>query len=137
MAAARDVLERLLMALNAHDIEAARQLYLPNARIVTATGRRLDADAYSQMHRKTLAAFPDLLLEVTRWVENEREGTVATEEVLTGTHRGTFAGLPPTNRPVRLPIAHVTRVVEGAIVERVAYHDTAGILRQLQGKPTL
>jgi steroid delta-isomerase-like uncharacterized protein len=137
MAAARNVLERLLEALNAHDIEAARRLYSPRARIVTATGRRLDADAYSQMHRKTLAAFPDLLLEVTRWIEDDPEGTVATEEVLTGTHRGTFGGLPATNRPVRLPIAHVTRVVDGTIVERVAYHDTAGILRQLQGKPPL
>jgi steroid delta-isomerase-like uncharacterized protein len=137
MAAARDVLERLLEALNAHDIEAARRLYSPRARIVTATGRRLDADGYSQMHRKTLSAFPDLLLEITRWVEDDEQHTVATEEVLTGTHKGTFAGLPPTNRPVRLPIAHITRVVDGAIVERIAYHDTAGILRQLQGRPPL
>src|SRR5579871_1291933 len=31
MAAARDVIERLLEALNAHDIEAARRLYSPRA----------------------------------------------------------------------------------------------------------
>jgi predicted ester cyclase len=48
-----------------------------------------------------------------------------------GTHRGVFAGLQPTGRPVKLPICHVTRVVDGKIVERIAYHDTAGILRQL------
>ena len=30
-------------------------------------------------------------------------------------------------------MVHVTRVVEGRIVERVAYHDTAGIVRQLAG----
>ena len=48
-----------------------------------------------------------------------------------GTHKGTFAGLSETGRRVRLPLAHVTRVVDGKIVERVAYHDTAGILRQL------
>jgi len=32
---------------------------------------------------------------------------------------------------VTLPMAHITRVVDDHIVERVAYHDTAGILRQL------
>jgi predicted ester cyclase len=39
--------------------------------------------------------------------------------------------MSPTGRRVKLPICHVTRVVDGRIVERVAYHDTAGILRQL------
>ena len=77
----------------------------------------------------TVTAFPDLEMRVERWVE--QDGVVVTEEVMEGTHRGTFAGLQPTGRPVKLPICHVTRVVDGRIVERVAYHDTAGILRQL------
>jgi hypothetical protein len=29
-------------------------------------------------------------------------------------------------------MTHITRVSKGLITERVAYHDTAGILRQLQ-----
>jgi ketosteroid isomerase-like protein len=48
-----------------------------------------------------------------------------------GKHLGSFAGLDPTGRRVRLPMVHITRVRDGHIVERVAYHDTAGILRQL------
>ena len=56
---------------------------------------------------------------------------VATSFVFSGTHKGTFAGIAPTGRRVKLPMMHLYRVVGDQIVERVAYHDTAGILRQL------
>jgi len=80
---------------------------------------------------QVLRAFPDLRMTVQRWVEDGE--VVVTEEVMEGTHRGEFAGMAPTGRRVNLPMVHVTRVVEGRIVERVAYHDTAGIVRQLTG----
>ena len=126
----RAVVERLNETLNAHDLEAGRALYAEDARLIPATGRLMDLDGLCRMLEMSLTAFPDLEMQVQRWVVDG--DTVVTEEVMVGTHKGPFAGLAPTGILVRLPMTHITRVSDGRIVERVAYHDTAGILRQLQ-----
>jgi len=125
----REVLEQLHVTINRHDPAGGRDLFHPEARIVAATGRVMTLAGLARLLTDTVTAFPDLVMRVERWVE--QDGVIVTEEVMEGTHRGPFAGLAPTGSPVKLPICHVTRVVDGKIVERVAYHDTAGILRQL------
>ena len=131
MGDAGSVVAELNETLNRHDVSGGRKLYSTDACLVTAQGRRLDPDGIDAMVRVTLRAFPDLEMTVLRWVE---EGDlVVTEEVMEGTHQGEFAGIAPTGQRIRLPMVHVTRVEDGRIVERVAYHDTAGILRQLAG----
>lgn len=125
----RDVVIRLNQCLNDKDLEGARRVYAAGARMVTAGGRHIDLDGHDRMLQATFTAFPDLALTIVRTV---CEGdTVVTEEVMEGTHVGHFAGLAPTGKRVRLPLVHVTRVQDDRIVERVAYHDTAQILRQL------
>jgi predicted ester cyclase len=125
----REVMEKLHETINAHDPRSGRDLFDPEARIITATGRVVTLAGLGQILLDTLAAFPDLEVRVARWIESG--DVVVTEEVMEGTHKGVFAGMSPTGRRVKLPICHVTRVVDGRIVERIAYHDTAGILRQL------
>ncbi|HSS11017.1 MAG TPA: ester cyclase [Acidimicrobiales bacterium] len=130
MADARAVVEQLVGTINAHDTAAGRQLYAQQVRAISAAGRHLDLDGVDRILESTETAFPDFHIEVIRWIV--ADDTVVTEEVMEGTHKGIFAGLGPTGRRVRLPMLHVTRVCDGRIVERVAYHDTAGILRQLK-----
>lgn len=125
----REVLEQLHDTINRHDPLGGRDLFHPDARIVAATGRVMTLGGLARLLSDTATSFPDLVMRVERWVE--QGDVVVTEEVMEGTHKGDFAGLAPTGRRVRLPICHVTRVVDGKIVERTAYHDTAGILRQL------
>lgn len=125
----REVLEQLHDTINRHDPLGGRDLFHPDARIVAATGRVMTLGGLARLLADTATSFPDLVMRVERWVE--QGDVVVTEEVMEGTHRGDFAGLAPTGRRVKLPICHVTRVVDGKIVERIAYHDTAGILRQL------
>jgi predicted ester cyclase len=125
----REVMEKLHESINAHDPRSGRDLFDPEARIVTAAGRVVTLAGLGQILLDTLAAFPDLQVSIARWVESG--DVVVTVELMEGTHRGVFAGMSPTGRRVKLPICHVTRVVDGRIVERIAYHDTAGILRQV------
>ena len=125
----REVMDKLHETINAHDALRGRDLFDPAARIVTATGRVVTLAGLGQILADTLAAFPDMKVRIERWIE--QGDVIVTEEVMEGTHKGTFAGLSATGRRVKLPICHVTRIVDGRIVERVAYHDTAGILRQL------
>ncbi len=125
----RATVESLIDAINAHDPDRACGLFADSARVVTATGRLLDRHGIHDLFTTTMHAFPDGQVTVKRWVV---EGdVVVTEEVLEGTHDGTFAGMAPSGRRVRIPMVHVVRVDGGRIVERVAYHDTAALLRQL------
>ena len=126
----RTVVERLHDTINAHDPARGRDLFAPDVRFITATGRILNLAGMARLLADTSNAFPDFRVHVERWIV--QGDVVVTEEVLEGTHKGPFGGLSATNRRVRLPMCHVTRVVEGRIVERVTYHDTAGILRQLR-----
>ena len=116
-------------AINDHDIPRAKSLLADDADLRLASGRTLDVDGYARFLQLTMTAFPDLRVEVRR-AANAGDLVIA-EEVMTGTHRGEFAGLAPTQRSVSLPMVHVARVAEGRIAELAAYHDTAGIARQL------
>src|SRR5688572_20497866 len=95
----RAVVERLNELINAHDASAAGAvLFAPDAYLVSAGGRVLDLEGLGRMLSSSLAAFPDLRMDVTRWVVDG--DTVVTEEVMQGTHKGPFAGLAPTGKPV-------------------------------------
>ena len=117
----REVIERLNETINAHDVAGGRALYAEGAYLVPASGQRMDQDGLDNMLTASFAALPNLKMTVLRWVESG--DTVVTEEVMEATH--------VSGKPVRLPMVHITRVVDDRIVERIAYHDTAGILRQL------
>jgi predicted ester cyclase len=117
----REVVERLNETINAHDLLAGRALYAADARLVPASGVPMDLDGLDAMMSASFAALPDLKMTVQRWVESG--DTVVTEELMEATH--------PSGKAITLRMAHITRVVDDRIVERVAYHDTAGILRQL------
>jgi ketosteroid isomerase-like protein len=69
----------------------------------------------------SIAVFPDLTMTLVRLIE--AGDTVVTEELMRGT---TAAG-----KQVEVPMAHITRVLDDLIVERVAYHDTAAITQAL------
>ena len=125
----QDVVAELNATLNAHDVAAGRALYDASPRLVMASGHEVDLDGLDRLMEMTLAAFPDMRISVRRCVCDG--DTVISEEVMEGTHQGPFAGLAPTGRQIQLPMVHVTVVRDGRIVERTAYHDTAGILRRL------
>ena len=125
----KDVVGALVSAINDHDPAASRELFRSDAWLVTAAGRRLDLDGLERMLEVTLSAFPDLSMRVARWLVDGN--VVVTEEVMEATHRGHFAGLAPTGRRVHLPMVHLTTVTGDRIAERVTYHDTAVVLRQL------
>lgn len=124
-----DVVGALVATINDHDPVASRELFRSDAWVVTAAGRRLDLDGLERMLEVTLSAFPDLTMRVARWLVDGN--VVVTEEVMEATRCGDFAGLAPTGRRVHLPMVHLTTVTGDRIAERVTYHDTAGVLRQL------
>jgi len=75
------------------------------------------------------AAFSDLHAEVI--AEIAQEDLVALTLATTGTHDGELMGLAPTGATIDLPMAIVSRLEEGQIVEEWEYYDSATIMSQL------
>jgi steroid delta-isomerase-like uncharacterized protein len=48
-----------------------------------------------------------------------------------GTHQGTFLGLPPTGKHISTPSIHIFRFADGQLVEHWASRDDLGLLQQL------
>lgn len=81
------------------------------------------------------AGFPDLKIRIDQMIA---EGsTVASRMMLTGTHDGTFLGIPPTGRSVKLPVVALAHVRDGKLVETWASWDTGELYRQLGVKPPM
>jgi steroid delta-isomerase-like uncharacterized protein len=59
------------------------------------------------------------------------ESGVVEESVMVGTHTGNLFGLPPTGRPIHLPLTIVFPMRDGAILGERLYFDMDSLQRQL------
>lgn len=79
------------------------------------------------------SAFPDM-----HWTVEEQlaDGDrVLTRFAWTGTHRGPFLGVPPTERPISVWGMVIDRLVDGRIQETRILMDTLGLMTQLGAIP--
>lgn len=74
-------------------------------------------------------AFPDLMFTLEDLIaENDR---VVELWSATGTHRGEFQGIPPTNKHAKISGVDIVTIRDGKIIERWAYADFQGLMKQL------
>ncbi|MFG1814567.1 ester cyclase [Kribbella sp. NPDC049174] len=78
-------------------------------------------DTYLGVVAANKVAFPDLKWTVDQMVAEGN--TVAVRYTMTGTHRGTFAGVAATDKPVRAQSMAFYRLADGKIVEQRAQLD--------------
>jgi predicted ester cyclase len=73
--------------------------------------------------------------QMTFWEFIAEGDLVSFTWTMTGTHRGVFAGVPPTGKQVTVNGINVERFEEGKIVEHWSQFDLAGALRQIGALP--
>ena len=73
--------------------------------------------------------FPDIVFEIQEQISEGDK--VASRFEWTGTHKGTFLGIPPTGKAVRVWGIVIDRLVEGRIKETRIIMDTMGMMTQL------
>jgi steroid delta-isomerase-like uncharacterized protein len=81
-------------------------------------------------YKELLAAADDFRIDIrNRYVT---EGAVILEVTISGTHTGTWRGLPATGKPVSFPLCGIyTFDSEDRILSEKIYYDRASVLRQL------
>jgi steroid delta-isomerase-like uncharacterized protein len=61
---------------------------------------------------------------------------VALRKTATGTHKGAYMGVPPTNKKVTMSVIEIDRFAGGKFVEGWETYDMLGAMRQLGLAPT-
>jgi predicted ester cyclase len=128
---AKDVVKKLVDAVNHHDGRAVFALYSPGAvetspilRSRQAEGR-VDKEQGVKVYESYFVAFPDLKIKISDLIA---KGDVAWFEfVFAGTHKGPFQTskgvVPPTNKPFEWTGAWFVRTRRNLIVESSRFYD--------------
>ncbi len=121
--------------LNHGRLGALAEIVHPDYRYIGPDGARLEGlDGLQMLVAGYRAGFSDFHVAVTS--ELAEGDLVAMTMMLTGTHDGEFDGIPATGERLRLPLAVVTRIEDGRIIEDREFYDTATLLAQLGLPPT-
>jgi steroid delta-isomerase-like uncharacterized protein len=92
-------------------------------------GLQQGRDGVLQLMETFRAGFADLVMSVEMVIcEGDYVGEVLT---LRGTHTGTFAGIPPTGKPIEVRSVNICRIEDGLVRERWGASDDLGLMQQL------
>jgi steroid delta-isomerase-like uncharacterized protein len=126
--------KQAIAAINAHDIDTylkhIDESYVGESETVGVVHGR---DGARQMMTTMFQAFPDLQIEVEQIMASGDH--VVTRALLTGTHKGNFAGIAPTNKKVSWHGCNVVELRKGKMIRSRVYADNVSLLRQLGGLP--
>src|SRR5690242_18534852 len=80
-------------------------------------------------HRIMVAGFPDYQTSIEDMIAEDDK--VAARIRMTGTHTGTFMGIPPTGKQIAFTGIYIVRISNGKIVEHWGEEDSVSLLQQL------
>jgi predicted ester cyclase len=86
-------------------------------------------EGFKQYQSVFYSAFPDNHATIDDLLVEGDKAVI--RYTLTGTHKGEFMGIPPTNKNVTMWIIEVDRFAGGKIVEGWSRYDSLGIMLQL------
>ena len=137
-APAGNIAEAFAATLTAHDIEAFAALFADDytQHQTSAAARPPPAgmtakQATTAYFAARLAGLPDL--RVTAEPVVVAGNWIAANFTYTGTHAGTYFGVPPSGRTITFTSCDILRVRDTLIAEHWGAADVAGLLAQLKG----
>lgn len=86
-------------------------------------------DAVRGLLSGLLAGFPDFYFEAIK--THHAESAVIVEGKMRGTHRGEWAGMPPSGKTMEVPVACIFDFEEDRLMNETVYFDFATLQRQL------
>jgi predicted ester cyclase len=124
------VIQQLFDRFNARDIAGISQLFSPDVIDHDAQpGQPPGLLGVAASFGGLVAGFPDMQVSIQHLIA---EGDLVVDHILgLGTNTGSFAGLPPTGKPVALEAIHISRIENGKITELWHIEDMVALMAQL------
>jgi steroid delta-isomerase-like uncharacterized protein len=89
----------------------------------------MDWNSHKQFIVGLSKAFPDLQLKIEDILAEGNK--VAYRLTVTGTHKGEFQGIPPTDKKVSFSSTGVSNIVDGKVEEDWVDADVMGLMQQI------
>jgi steroid delta-isomerase-like uncharacterized protein len=127
----REAFARRQEAINSRDLAALASLYTLDCSVESplAAGTVQGRQAVTKIHQALFDALPDLhFTQEQILVDGDEAVQIAT---LTGTYTGGFMGLPPSGKPLKVPIVIVCKFEDGLIAQERRIYDFTGMLVQI------
>jgi steroid delta-isomerase-like uncharacterized protein len=130
----KEVVRQCVEAWDRHDTERTEQVISSSNYSFYSPGMSpINWNATKQFLTAFWSAFPDLHHEI---VDMVAEGDkVAVRVINTGTHKGEFLGVPPTDKKVSFVGVGFLTIRDGKIVEQWSVNDTMGLVQQIGAIP--
>jgi len=98
-------------------------------------GQKSGREGYREAFISTTNAFPDFQFTIEDMIAEGDK--VVVRMTFSGTHKGEFAGISPTNKRVTYTHIRILRIVGGKFVEDWGFSDRLGALQQLGAIPPI
>jgi steroid delta-isomerase-like uncharacterized protein len=121
-------------AENQHDVEATiATFHRPRYEV---NGTPSDGEqAVRELLQGLMSGFPDLHVEIGEL--RHADDAIFGETLITGTHDGEWAGIPPTGRRIEVPVAAIFEFDEDRLLCEKVYMDFAAVLTQIGVLPAM
>jgi steroid delta-isomerase-like uncharacterized protein len=121
-------------AENRHDVEATIATF--HRLRYEVNGQPSDgAEAVRELLQGLMDGFPDFHIDMGKM--RHADDAVFGEGLITGTHDGEFAGIPPTGRRVEFPVVAIFEFDGDRLLCEKAYFDMATVLTQIGVLPAI
>jgi steroid delta-isomerase-like uncharacterized protein len=116
---------------NERKLEVADQLISQSHALTSAHifGATVGPAGYKKQLQVFLTGFPDFQFAIDQTISEKDK--IAVMWTFTGTHRGEFLGIAPTNKSVSITGITVHQVADGKILDSLALWDAISMFRQL------
>jgi steroid delta-isomerase-like uncharacterized protein len=126
----KNIVRRYQEIYNSNDLEALSEVVsedLLTPKIMP--GIPAGIEGAKTAHQIMLAGFPDYQTAIDDLIAEGDK--VAVRITMSGTHTGSFMGIPPTGKRISFTGMYVARVDDGKIVEHWGEEDSVSLLQQL------
>jgi steroid delta-isomerase-like uncharacterized protein len=133
----REIVARHIRGENEHDWAAVYDTFVQDHRahydVVPLGAVFKGIEGVRGFYQSIAAALPDLKIEVLS--EYDVPGCSIREVVISGTHKGEFAGITPLGNTVRIEMAafYTFDAASAKLISEKIYYDQASALQQMQG----
>ena len=128
------IVNQHIEAENRHDVEATiATFHHPRYEL---NGDASDGEeAVRELLQGLMHGFPDLHADIGKM--RHADDAVFGEGLITGTHDGEWAGIPPTARRIEVPVAGIFEFDEDRLLCEKVYVDFAAVLTQIGVLPAI
>jgi len=130
------LVRRLIEAWNTRNWGVFDEVMAPNCIDHYALpGQKPGREGYREAQINVTNAFPDVQFTIEGMIAEGDK--VAVRLTFSGTHKGEFMGIAPTNKQVTVPEVSIWRIVGGKLVEEWGFGDRLGFMLQLGVMPPM